>query len=59
MTNELSILPDDQAQEWAEEHYIDGFPDFSRFDDTVKDDQGKTARDRARDLYYDHLERSA
>lgn len=54
--DEQGILPDDEAQEWAEEHYINGFPDFSRFDDTVKDEQGKTARDRASDRYYEHLD---
>lgn len=43
---------------WAETHYTNGFPDFSKFDDTdaTRDGDGLTERDRACQEYYDLLD---
>jgi hypothetical protein len=44
------------ATRYSEEHYVNGYPDFSRFDDTIEDEEGDTDRDRAMLCYYDLLD---
>lgn len=41
---------------WRSEHYVNGFPDFSSFDDTIEDAHGWTDRARAMAHYYDLLD---